>query len=386
MPILGLTDRGAAFPRIGILRKGGPKRTIEKNGKQIEVVGTDLKTYFRFDTDDREAGAAFAAAYGDEPNNIEIMFAYRSAAENFDAWQEHHSAGALKHRCDGQTCVLSLNPDGTYSHEPIPCPSIALRAKDPKIDKKHLCRPVGRLKVIIPVLKRMAYVTVATTSINDILELQGNLEAAEAMRGDLRGIRFILSRRARKVSTPGDNGTRRRMEKWLLSIEPAPDWVRLQLSAAQQAALPTPALALPATGETGGASYTDPETGEIFDGDEDESLIEKFAAEDHARDNPTPALDAETKQLAPKLESISGTASRCNPWYTDDGSARLQFFVNDVRAIVSGALAETWHDLDNGEQIAVEGAWEVHPKVGRYLAVASIARATPAVEEVASGH
>lgn len=377
MAIIGLTDRGAAFPRIGILRKGAPKP------EQGNRPGSDLRDHFRFDTDNTEAAAAFTAAYGDKPNDIEIMFAYRTAAENFDAWQEHHSAGALKHRCDGQTCVLHLLADGSYSHEPIPCPSIALRAKDAKIDKKHLCRPVGRLKVIIPALKRMAYVLVATTSINDILELQGNLEAAEAMRGDLRGIRFILSRRARKVSTPGDNGTRRRMEKWLLSIEPAPDWVRLQLSAVQQAALPTPALALPAAGETGGASYTDPETGEIFADDEepDESLIEKAAAEDYVRDNPAHvAADPELQKLAaatkpaPELATISGAATRFQSWFNDDGEPRIRLVINETHIIGAGQLAETWFDIADNESLMVAGAWAVHPRVGRYLAAATIAR------------
>lgn len=261
MAIIGLTDRGAAFPRVGILRKGAVKPNENRPG-------ADLKDHFRFESDDRDALTAFHAAYGDKPNHIRVMFYYATAAENFETWQEHHSAGALKHRCDGRTCVLTLLSNGTYSHEPVPCPSIELKRKDPAIDKKHLCRPVGRLKVIIPELQRMAYVLVPTTSINDILELQANLEAAQALRGDLRGIPFILSRRPRKVSTPRDGGQRARTEKWLLSVEPEPQWVRLQLASMERAALPgsTP-LVLP---DAGGSSYVDPDTGELFEGDDEE--------------------------------------------------------------------------------------------------------------------
>ena len=258
MAIVGLTDRGAAFPRIGTLRKGAPK----PNEKQP---GQDLKDHFRFETDDHEAAARFAATYGDKPNDIRVMFYYATAAENFETWQEHHSAGALKHRCDGQTCVLSLLPNGTYSHEPIACPSIGLKRQNPQINKMHLCRPIGRLKVIIPELQRMAYVLVPTTSINDILELQGNLEAAQALRGDLRGIPFVLSRRPRKVSTPQQDGSRARREKWLLSIEPQPAWVQLQLSSMQQAALPSGDTRLLTA-----ASYVDPATGEVFEDDDPE--------------------------------------------------------------------------------------------------------------------
>jgi hypothetical protein len=387
--IIGLTDRGAAFPRIGILRKGAPKRTIEKNGKQIEVVGTDLQDHFRFDTDDKEAATAFIAAYGEKPNNIRVTFFYRSAAENFEAWQEHHSAGALKHRCDGQTCILHLGDDGAYHHNPIPCPSIAKKANDPKINKMHLCRPVGRLKIIVPELNRMAYVLVATTSINDILELQGNLEAAEAMHGDLRGIEFVLSRRMRKVSTPSEGGQRRRVDKWLLSLEPSPAWVRLQLAAMQQAArlasVGTPALALPAAGETGGASYTDPETGDVFDGDEEpeESLIEKFVAEDYARDNPhDPAVTSDTAaKPAPEPATVRGAASRFHSWYADDGAPRIRLIIGETHIIGAGQLAETWFDIADEDSLTVAGAWATHPKIGRYIAAATIERAPVAMTE-----
>lgn len=354
MPILGLTDRGAAFPRIGILRKGAPK----PNDKQP---GADLKDYFRFDTTDQAAAADFRASYPEKPNHIRIMFYYQTTAENFETWQEHHSAGALKHRCDGETCVLLLKEDGTYGHEPVPCPSIELKRKTPNIDKKHLCRPVGRLKIIIPELKRMAYVLVPTTSINDILELQANLEAAEALSGDLRGIPFILSRRPRKVSTPSENGQRARREKWLLSVEPAPDWVRLQLTAMERAALPaSPTLALPAPA---GASFIDQDTGEVFDGDDEEL----FPSED-------PALVSESEP-----ETIEGPSFNVKQWYTDSGEGRLAFQVGETLVIAVNGLAETWFDMEDGEAVQVEGAWKEHPTKGRYLAAALINK--PAIVE-----
>ena len=67
MGIIGLTDRGAAFPRVGILRKGAAK----PNERQP---GADLKDHFRFESDDPTVARAFAAAYGDKPNGIRVMF------------------------------------------------------------------------------------------------------------------------------------------------------------------------------------------------------------------------------------------------------------------------------------------------------------------------
>ena len=231
MPIKGLTDRNAGFPQIGVLRKGAPK--AEKGP------GRDLE-HFRFDADDREAAAAFAAIYGDEPRTVRVYVPYATTDENFEAWREDWIASSLKHRCDGQSCVRWLTGNGSYSTEPIPCPGG--------------CKQVGRLKVIIPELRRMAFVTVLTTSIHDIMEIHANLAALESARGDLRGIPLIVRRVPREISTPGADGKRVRRQKWLINIEAQPDWVELQLAAAAEAARPliaaTPSrLELPAWDE-----------------------------------------------------------------------------------------------------------------------------------------
>jgi len=242
MPIKGMTDQvRAQFPRIGTLRKGAPK---PKDGNKP---GQDLK-WFRFVTDDAEAEAAFHAAFGDNPARINVMLPFGTTDENFDAWMEEWGAGSLKHRCDGETCIV-WQEDGVYHepgrcktcgevHETRPCPGG--------------CKPTGRLMVIVPDLARLAYVQVLTTSKHDILELTANLRAAEdtarMMGRDLRGIPFILTRVPREISTPRGNGNRVRVEKWLLHIEPAPSWVALQIEAAQRMALPmldAPAHELP---------------------------------------------------------------------------------------------------------------------------------------------
>jgi len=231
MPIVGLTDRNAGFPQIGVLRKGAPK---PERGP-----GRDLE-HFRFDGDDEDASLAFRSIYGDEPRAVRVFVPYATTDENFEAWREDWVASSLKHRCDGQICVRWLTGNGSYSTEPIPCPGG--------------CKQVGRLKVIIPELRRMAFVTVLTTSIHDIMEIHANLAALESARGDLRGIPLILRRVPREISTPNGDGKRVRRQKWLINIEAQPDWVELQLAAAAEAARPilataSPALALPAWDE-----------------------------------------------------------------------------------------------------------------------------------------
>jgi hypothetical protein len=218
MPIVGLTDQQAAFPVIGVLRKGE-----EKKGN---APGKDL-TYFRFTTDDEDAKCHFEDAYPDQEalRRINVLLPHKTADENMDAWKEEWVAGGLVHRCNGKKTVLIRTDNGDYSTEPQDCPGG--------------CKQVGRLSVIIPELGRLATVTVLTTSIHDIINLTKQLRSYEAINGDLRGIPFIIVRRPKLISTPsGKNGNRARRKKWLLSIESQPTWTRLQLNAMRQAALP----------------------------------------------------------------------------------------------------------------------------------------------------
>ena len=220
MAIKGLTDRQEArFPRIGFLRKGGPKR--QRNGK--EIMGVDLD-HFRFDSEDEGAVADFTEAYGNEPKQVNVFFPWPTAEQNFQAWKEAYTAGALQHRCDGETCVLWLDDDGEYRTDPRPCPGG--------------CKEVGYLSVIIPELGRFAFVTALTHSIHDIMELQSNLEAYELLGGQLRGVPFVLRRVERKISTPGSNGKRVRRAKWLMHLETKPEWSKMKLAGLEMDALP----------------------------------------------------------------------------------------------------------------------------------------------------
>lgn len=251
--IVGLTDRGPQFPQIGVLRKGAPR---PEHGR---APGKDL-AHFRFDSDDADACQVFADAYGDEPRRVNVYLPYATTEENFETCKEAWNASALLHRCNGETCLRYLsNKDGRYYSDPIPCPGG--------------CKPVGRLKVIIPELRRMVYVVAETHSIHDIINLQQQLTALEMLRGSLRGIPMILSRYPREISTPRDDGKRARVTKWLLSIEAAPSWVELQLTAMERQALPVsaPQLALPApTMQIGNGQIVDMESGEIGDEESNE--------------------------------------------------------------------------------------------------------------------
>lgn len=317
MPILSLQkDRAPQFPCIGKLRKGGAKR---KNAQGKEIMGEDLK-YFRFTTDDAHAAETFAAYYGAQPQSVEVFLPYATTAENFGAWLEEYTAGGMTRRCDGETQHFHRDADGKGNTTPVKCERLCGR--------KCGCKEVGRLAVIVPHLARLAYITVETHSLYDIMQLTENLQAAEALRGDLRGIPFILSRRDREISTPGADGKRTRRTKSLLFIEPNPEWVARQLESMRLAALPivdVPAMQAPPMRQIAGPVTVDVDDFDDEDDDGDEmDTATPPRKEVWPQSNPAPAATVTTtgnggagngngrngKPTAAALKAFHATGSR----------------------------------------------------------------------------
>lgn len=295
-PIKGLTDDVAPrFPRLGKLRKGGPSvEKVNKDGRKYNSYGPELE-YFRF-TATPEVEAAFQAAYGEQPALIHVYLPYDSVDENFATWREEWSGGGLVHRCDGQTMTIWRTADGKYSQQAKPCDGTK-------------CKPVGRLEVIIPELWGagfVGHVTLETHSLHDLRNITAALLAtAQAGRG-LRGIQFNLRRVKAQISTPAGNGQRATREKWLVSLEPNPDWVQLQLQAARERqGLPL----LPAP-----VSIVDQATGEVIDADapEDGDFDED--------ESPAPRTTAAPPPTAPK-------AGNGRPYSADAVKAAIEEYI-----------------------------------------------------------
>lgn len=242
MPIKGLSDRGLAFPEIGQIRKGAKK---PEDGKRP---GADL-TYFRVEFDELEKVAAsnFRAAYKDRPTAIRILLPFNEIERVWDPWLEAYTAGRLVARSDGEFITYQLDDRGEVvvmhgldkGGNRVPHPANNIAGHDYKGNAVHF-KPTGRLKVIVPELKRAAYLTVMTTSSHDIAAISSQLAAFKELNGgQLAGIPFILRRRPKSISTPsGDNGQRARRVKWLLSIEVDPDWAQAKFGQLNSLALP----------------------------------------------------------------------------------------------------------------------------------------------------
>ena len=275
MPIKGLTDQQApTFPKIGDIRKGAPKQANGQMGKDL--------TYFRavFVDGETDAAAKFYEVYQDEPREVNVFLPFDEIDRNFEAFMERHTAGALQCRGDGETAFMWRDDSGEMQHTHKECPTPRCKG----------CKGCGRLKAIIPELRRLAYVEVHTTSVWDIAELTNNLQALKRLTGNgLRGIPLVLKRRPRMISTPRKEGNRVRQEKWLLSIEADARWVDAQLKAMEAAALPAGArLSLPEPEAE--SPEVDLDTGEVLGEyeDTDEILDDNGPAEEP---EPPAALD-----------------------------------------------------------------------------------------------
>lgn len=248
MAIKGLTDRELAFPEIGHIRKGRIEKTTNQHGREVSIP-KDL-TYFRVDFDESEfeAAATFHSLYGPEPREITVVLPFNDIPKMWDPFLEAYTAGRMLARSDGETVLFQVDPQtgdvavmngrAVKTGQPVPHPTDNVAGYDYQ-NKPVKFKPTGRLKVVIPQLARAAYVTVHTTSYHDIVNLTSQLRALQTLNGgQIAGIPMILRRRPKKISTPDKDGKRVRREKWLLSIEADPEWVKAKLAQIHQDALP----------------------------------------------------------------------------------------------------------------------------------------------------
>lgn len=327
MPIHGLTSGEARWGRIGILRKGAPKPSDRQPG-------ADLGESLRFVGNDETVNEAWTEAFGPPEkgqllvDTLSVRLPYPTVDRNWQAWREHWVAGGLKYRCDGLLHVLWLDRDGAYRHDAQPCPGASCEAK-----------PVGRLELIIPDLRRMGTVTLLTTSRHDIMALDGCLRALALAFGDLSLVPLQLTRVKRMISTPASGGKRARREKWLLHLEADPAWVGYMLDARGEVPahllprIEVAALPAPSNGHEdadGGDEDPDAEGGA-------ESAVAAAGAHDLTVPDPTGHGDLQPLQGGPKAPSTEPTGEpEVNGWRTRLDACKA---VLDVERLLVGEIA-----------------------------------------------
>lgn len=246
MTTRGYKRRQARFPEIGAIRKGAPKT-------ERGYVGEDL-TYFRveFDAEDPlhdHMENIFRNQYGDEPKQIDVLLPFPTVDENFTASREAYLASGMVFRGsfwpdENDDYWVDYRIDLDTGERFFPenekfDPWSPIGEYEGKKKKKTpiLVKPRGRLRVIIPILNRLAFLTLRTGSTWDINFLDEQLRAIEYFQGNLTCIPLQLRRRPMQVSFI-DDGERKKVEKWLVSIEANPSWVEQKLIETQSSTLP----------------------------------------------------------------------------------------------------------------------------------------------------
>jgi len=291
MPILDLQqDAGARLKRAGIIRLGVKKKS-QRTGREYpaETAHFVLKD-----------APELIKIYGPEPKRLNIWLPFNEIDRNLVAWHQNWVAGGLVCRGDGQGIEYAINPkDGQIivkkgkakltgtvdgiklvTGHPVKCPGLA-HGLYPRCED---CRPSALLVVLIRELPRLAYYQIATSSIHNIVNLTGQMRWVKENIGKLQGVPFILERRPDSISTPGKNGKRVRREKYLLHLEPDPEWVKAILAEMHRRALPgAQRAAIPAEV---GAVDIEPAPDEVVDLDDE--LIWEPPAEDANGDGDEP--------------------------------------------------------------------------------------------------
>lgn len=342
MPIKGLSDRGLAFPQIGVIRKGSPKQKIVRDGKEISIQGKDLQ-FFRVEFDENEVAAAeiFKRVYGDKPSQIKIVFPFNEVDRVYDAWLEAYTASRLLARSDGESViywrkdgrVLAAGGVATVT-EVIEIP---IRVTKEKYEKRKIqltegspirylegmvfggtsktpaiAKPVGRLRVVIPDLHRLATLTFMTTSKRDIIsmgaadsgELGSIVRVCRSVNVPFAGVPLILKRRKEEVSVPQEDGTAKRLPKWMVHIEPDPEFVARANIAMHHLAMPKiPLLDIPEDDE----EEIDVPAEPVMNGDQ--SRYDEL--KETAKEDPTSAFWSLTKIVDMDEETAKQVLKEC---------------------------------------------------------------------------
>lgn len=280
MPITGLTDRGLSFPQIGVIRKGSPKEKRQRDGKEYEIQGKDLD-HFRveFDAAEEKAAETFHKLYGEKPVALKVAFPFNEVDRVWDAWLEAYTSNRLIARSDGERIVYWRNGKETYvknglatadrtvniwkkledkKTEPL---TVAMKTDQPvpfingmvfhRTEKTLVeAKPVGRLRVTLYELKRLGYLLLSTTSMNDIIALggpdSGELGAIKSFASNLglpfAGVPLILRRKPKSISYTDANGKQSKMLRWLVHLEADPEYVEKAMQMSRHLAMPAVAL------------------------------------------------------------------------------------------------------------------------------------------------
>lgn len=327
MPIAGLTDRGLAFPQIGVIRKGAPKG--EKSP------GRDL-TYFRveFDASRPDLKEKFESYYGPQPRRLNVVFPFNDFDRQVSIWYEAYNKGRMVARAG---TVAGLDPARNYylfkadprtgevlakdgywlsSGEPAeydkstPEYTMTYTGKDGKTRQLPVyCKPITRVKLVIRELRELAYFLLRSSSIYDAINISEQLLALWELTGHRwAGVPLIVERKPVQIMCPDENGNRTYREKWLVQFQADPLWSEQKLLGMNAEALRLASGVVDASR----AIAALPTGIQADEDDEDEDYIE--AEEPDGWEVNAPEVEEADEVIEPQPVVVSGKTNGARPY------------------------------------------------------------------------
>lgn len=250
-PIVGLTDRSPSFKEIGRLRLGIPKSEAQVSGpKEIGWFRADFRP------DAQDALALFITEYGQQPTSIHFRLPFAEISRCWDAMYEVYNKFGMLGMSDGRRWLyLRHNKTGELLvKDGIPTHTDGTRVDegtgevylpfDPKVavysymstkgkEVQVFARPTGRLRILIPELKRAAYVQIITNSLYNCIhlseQLAGVAEIAKSVGMNITQVPMTITRRKESISV-SFSGHKQMQDHYLLNIEIDPRWMEAQFA------------------------------------------------------------------------------------------------------------------------------------------------------------
>jgi len=259
------TRQQVGFPTVANVRKGTPKRKMKKNGRDIEIMGLDLKSKFRIDflpgTQDvrRDWHALHEKDYVKYPDNSTIADGYEvtllnarvPSASIWDSWtwfnETYDASGRLIARADFDHYIVKKDPltgekliSDSKPYEKFNVGDAITYERDGK--KYGLAmRSTGRLKLFLPELGRFVSFLLRTSSYIDSLYIHEHLGAIQSVADFLNdgiagGIPLDIYRVERDSPYQKD-GQSHKGKQWFIHIEANKEWVQAAINRMSKFAL-----------------------------------------------------------------------------------------------------------------------------------------------------
>lgn len=186
MPIIGLTGAKQQLPLAGRIKLGSKD---EKTGRPLRV------DYFLVPEEvQRALGLKDGKPYGAQPKELEVLL----PADDLDTIFPHYlrkyePAAGVVCRGDGQTAKI-------WDAEHKAWQKTQCGYKECPHYQKGLCKPYGRLHVVLPATRSTECYAVDVSSVQSIKALLADLAHIKEIAGKLKGIPLELYREPRKTS------------------------------------------------------------------------------------------------------------------------------------------------------------------------------------------